>query len=386
MSLCPCACNHTGVSFIRRLILSDFRNYTALDITVEGSLVALAGENGAGKTNLLEALSLLSPGRGLRRSDYAAMARQSGSGRFAMSVTLQAQQGDVQIGVGYDPGDGAGRICRIDREPVPSPNAFASHCRILWLTPDNDALFRGAAGDRRKFLDRLVLAVDSEHGSRVNALDRALRSRNKILEDDRPDPQWLDAVEREVAEVAMAVTAARVETVQRLQTLILAERDDTSLFPFADIRLEGAIEARLETGSALEVEDWYRSELRSSRMRDRAAGRTLTGPNGSDLVVRHGPKDMPAELSSTGEQKALLIGLILAHAALVRQMSGIAPVLLLDEIAAHLDQHRRKALYARLATLGGQVWMTGTDASLFSDMPTHATLLDVCGGNVGPTV
>jgi DNA replication and repair protein RecF len=370
------------VSFARRLILSDFRNYAALDISIEGGIVALAGENGAGKTNLLEALSLLSPGRGLRRSDFADMARQSGSGRFAVSFTVEGPLGEAQIGIGYNPAEGMGRICRIDREPVASPSAFADHCRILWLTPDNDALFRGPAGDRRRFLDRLVLAVDREHGSRVNALERSLRSRNKLLEDDRPDPQWLDAVEREVAEVAMAVTAARLETVRRLQALILADRDDTSPFPFAHIRLEGAIETELAKGSALEVEDWYRAELRLNRMRDRAAGRTLTGPNGSDLVVRHGPKDMPADLSSTGEQKALLIGLILAHASLVRQMSGMAPVLLLDEIAAHLDPHRRKALYGRLATLGGQVWMTGTDAALFSDLPTNATLLDVNGGRV----
>jgi DNA replication and repair protein RecF len=259
---------------------------------------------------------------------------------------------------------------------------FADHCRIIWLTPDNDGLFRGPAGDRRRFLDRLVLAIDSSHGTRVNALDRALRARNRLLEDAKPDSQWLDAVEREVAETAIAVAAARRETVHRLRGAIDAERDPVSPFPFALVSLEGDLEKALENATALAAEDWYRQALRDNRWRDQAAGRTLIGPNTSDLVVRHGPKNMVAERCSTGEQKALLIGLILAHAQLVRQMSGMAPLVLLDEVAAHLDPRRREALYQRLAGIGGQVWMTGTDRSLFDTVPTGARVLIVQPGSV----
>jgi DNA replication and repair protein RecF len=368
------------VSQIRRLILSTFRNYPTLDLDLDSPLVALSGDNGAGKTNVLEAISLLSPGRGLRRAEFADMALKGGAGGFAVSATLDGPYGETQLGAGHDPAAEAGRRCRINREPVGSATAFADHCRVLWLTPDNDGLFRGAAGDRRRFLDRLVLAVDSQHGARVNRLDKALRSRNRLLEEERADPAWLDAVERELAETAVAVAAARRETLERLSALIDAERDPGSPFPHALLSLEGDLEAALARATALETEDWYRARLKDNRWRDKAAGRTLEGPNASDLAVRHGPKDMPAELSSTGEQKALLIGLILAHARLVRQMAGIAPILLLDEVAAHLDPARRAALYADLAALGGQVWMTGTDASLFDALPSGSSRLEVRDG------
>jgi DNA replication and repair protein RecF len=367
---------------VRRLVLSDFRNYPALDLAVDAPMVALVGENGVGKTNILEALSLFSPGRGLRRADFSEVIRQGAPRGFAVSAEIEGAVGNVQLGAGYEPGADGGRRCRIDREPVGSATAFADHCRIIWLTPDNDGLFRGPAGDRRRFLDRLVLAVDSSHGVRVNALEKALRSRNRLLEDAKPDVQWLDAVEREVAETAIAVAAARRETVNRLRGVIDAEHDPDSPFPFALLALEGDLEKALDNAAALAAEDGYRQTLRDNRWRDQAAGRTLIGPNTSDLVVRHGPKDMPAEHSSTGEQKALLIGLILAHARLVQQMSGIAPLVLLDEVAAHLDPRRREALYLRLAGLGGQVWMTGTDRSLFDSMPGEAQRLDVVPGRI----
>jgi DNA replication and repair protein RecF len=367
---------------VRRLVLSDFRNYPALDLAVDAPMVALVGENGVGKTNILEALSLFSPGRGLRRADFGDIIRQGAAHGFAASAEIQGALGIAQLGAGYEPGVDGGRRCRIDREPVSSAMAFADHCRIIWLTPDNDGLFRGPAGDRRRFLDRLVLAIDSSHGTRVNALDRALRARNRLLEDAKPDSQWLDAVEREVAETAIAVAAARRETVHRLRGAIDAERDPVSPFPFALVSLEGDLEKALENATALAIEDWYRQALRDNRWRDQAAGRTLIGPNTSDLVVRHGPKNMVAERCSTGEQKALLIGLILAHAQLVRQMSGMAPLVLLDEVAAHLDPRRREALYQRLAGIGGQVWMTGTDRSLFDTVPTGARVLIVQPGSV----
>jgi len=370
------------VSQIRRLVLSDFRNYATLDLALESPMVALVGENGVGKTNLLEAISLLSPGRGLRRDDFAMMVREGGERGFAVSVEMQGAHGPVQLGAGFDPKAEGGRRCRVNREAASSPTAFAEHCRVLWLTPDSDSLFRGPAGERRKFLDRLVLAIDSTHGARVNTLEKALRSRNRLLEEPQPDAHWLDAVEREVAETAVAVAAARRETVQRLAAVIKDGHLEDSPFPHAVLSLEGDIEAALDNAKALAAEEWYRQVLRDNRWRDQAAGRTLIGPNASDLEVRHGPKDMPAERSSTGEQKALLIGLVLAHARLVRQMSGMAPIVLLDEVAAHLDPARREALYGQLACLGGQVWMTGTDIGLFKGLPANAMLIKADHGQL----
>jgi DNA replication and repair protein RecF len=368
------------VGRISRLILTSFRNYATLDLAIASDMIALVGDNGAGKTNILEAISLFSPGRGLRRAEFGDMLRQGSAGAFAVSATVEGPLGQAQLGAGHDPAAGGARVCRIDREPVGSAAAFADHCRILWLTPDNDGLFRGAAGDRRRFMDRLVLAADAGHGTRVNALEKVLRQRNRLLEDDRPDTAWLDAVEREAAEIAVAVAAARREMVERLAGIALEDADPDSPFPHAVISVEGELEAALGSASALDVEEWYRGALKDGRRRDKAAGRTLVGPNASDLAVRHGPKDMPAALCSTGEQKALLIGLILAHARLVRQMSGIAPLLLLDEVAAHLDPGRREALFRRLATLGGQVWMTGTDMALFDGLPEGALRLVLARG------
>ncbi|MGL4636973.1 MAG: DNA replication/repair protein RecF [Beijerinckiaceae bacterium] len=370
------------MSRVQRLILSDFRNYPSLDLKVESGMVALVGENGAGKTNILEALSLFAPGRGMRRAEFSSISRQAGQGSFAVSVEMDGALGLAQLGVGYNPAEENGRRCRINREPVGSATAFSDHCRLIWLMPDHDGLFRASAGERRRFLDRLVLAIDSDHGTRVSALEKALRSRNRLLEGDRPDPLWLDAIEKELAEVAMAVVAARRETVQRLAALVLDEKDPESPFPYAVLNLQGDLETALDNASALAVEEWYRQSLKNNRWRDKGAGRTLIGPHASDLVVRHGPKDMPAVLSSTGEQKALLVGLILAHAKLVSQMSGIAPLILLDEIAAHLDPARRSALYKRLADCGGQVWMTGTDFALFDQLPKDAVCLSVAKNHI----
>lgn len=374
-------------SRIVRLMLQDFRTYAGLDLSVSRPLVALVGENGAGKTNVLEAISLFMPGRGLRRADLPEMARMGSSGTFAVSLTLDTPYGEHRLGTGVEqPGEGsrASRICRIDGLPASSPTAFAEFLRIVWLTPDLDALFRGPAGDRRRFLDRLVLAVDAEHGTRVNALERALRSRNRVLEETPDDRLWLDALEREVAELAIAVAAARRETVERLSALILETREEETPFPFATLALEGEIDALIATLPAVDAEDRYRATLRDYRARDRAAGRTLVGPQASDLLVRHGPKDIPAHTASTGEQKALLIGLVLAHARLVASMSGIAPFVLLDEVAAHLDPRRRAGLFAALETLGGQVWMTGADLGLFSELEGRADLLRVEPGLIEP--
>ncbi|MEY3552522.1 MAG: replication and repair protein RecF [Pseudomonadota bacterium] len=370
---------------VRRLILADFRSYLELDLAIGGDVVVLTGENGAGKTNLLEAISLLTPGRGLRRADLADCAREGGAGGWAVSVEIADHESAVQLGTGRDPAESAqpqARKCRIDRAPVGSARAFADHVRVTWLTPSMDGLFTGPAGDRRRFLDRLVLAVDAEHGSRVNALERALRNRNRLLEDHFSESAWLDAAEREIAQLAIAVVAARSETVSRLAALILAGRNETSAFPWAELALAGEIETMMADHPALEVEDRYCLILRANRGRDAAAGRTLIGPQASDLVVRHGPKQADAERSSTGEQKALLVGLVLAHARLVASMSGLAPIVLLDEIAAHFDPRRRAALYDNLAELGSQVWMTGADTAAFAEISARATMLHVTPGRV----
>lgn len=375
-----------GAPMVRRLILSEFRSYAALDLAIDGRLVAFVGENGAGKTNLLEALSLFSVGRGLRRADLPEMAREGGSGGFAVSILLETGGGEHRLGTALEPAKGGGfeRTSRIDRNPVPSASAFSDFVRLVWLTPSLDGLFTGAPGDRRRFLDRLVLAVDPGHGSRVNALDRALRSRNKLLEADRLDAAWLDAVEREVAETAIAVAMARQETAGRLQALINETRREGDPFPWADLKLEGPLDAILGTASALEIEDTYRGWLAENRLRDRAAGRTLIGPQASDLLVRHGPKNVAADRASTGEQKALLVGLVLAHARLVAAMTGIVPLVLLDEVAAHLDPRRRAGLYDALDGLGAQVFMTGADPALFADLPAGGVQFAVTGGRVFP--
>jgi DNA replication and repair protein RecF len=369
---------------VSRLILSEFRSYPRLDLSLAPTaLVALVGENGAGKTNVLEALSLLSPGRGLRRADIAEMAREGGTGGFAMSVELRTSHGAVQLGAGHDPGDGPqGRKFRINRAPAASARGFADYVRMCWLTPAMDGLFAGAPGDRRRFVDRMVLAVDADHGARVASLERALRSRNRLLEDRSTDASWLSATEREVAELSVAVALARKETIERLAALIETTRDSESPFPWASIAMEGEIDRLVENATSLDAEESFRRVLFESRARDAAAGRTLSGPQASDLVVHHGPKRMAAGQCSTGEQKALLVGLTLAHASLVRAMSGIAPLVLLDEIAAHFDPRRRNALFEKLERLGGQVWMTGADPQSFAELDGRAEILLVSPGRI----
>jgi DNA replication and repair protein RecF len=367
---------------LAHLALSDFRSYADLALPVAAPLVALAGENGAGKTNILEAISLLTPGRGLRRAEFADMARSGAAGGFAVSVRLQDE---TQIGLGLGEPDEAGRRSRIQRingAPSSTLTAVAEHVRVVWLTPEQDGLFRGSAGDRRRFLDRLVLAIDAEHGARANALERALRDRNRILDERPHDTVWLDAVERQVAELGVAVAAARAEAVARLGALIARSRDDASPFPWAMLALDGELDRLVGTLAAVDAEDAYRALLKQNRSRDKAAGRTLIGAQASDLKVRHGPKDIAAEQGSTGEQKALLVGLVLAHARLVAAMSGLAPIVLMDEIAAHFDPRRRAALYDALGELGCQVWMTGADDSLFRDLPAGSARLAVTPGQV----
>jgi DNA replication and repair protein RecF len=374
-------------AFIRRLTLANFRSYHAAQIALgPAGPVVLTGANGAGKTNLIEAISLLAPGRGLRRATTEELAFSEGDGAWAVSAEIEGMLGLATLGTGIDPpaGDDSApsRKCRIDRESVSSATAFADHVRVVWLTPAMDPLFNGPASERRRFLDRLVLAVDAQHSSRVAALERSLRSRNRLLEDARSDPHWLDAVEHETAEVAVAVAAARAETVARLSAALAAAHDEG--FPRAEIALNGWMEKLLPDRSAIEIEDRYRALLKDNRARDAAAGRTLDGPHLSDLAVIHAGKGIPASNASTGEQKALLIRLVLAHAGLIKDMTGFAPLMLLDEIVAHLDPARRAALYDALTNLGAQVWMTGADPAAFGDIVGRAQVFDVRPGAVQP--
>ena len=365
---------------VRRVMLNDFRSYPALDLAIRGGLVVLCGENGAGKTNLLEALSLFAPGRGLRRAELAECARVGGAGGFALSIEVEEDGESHQLGSGWKQGangETAERRNRIDRMAVASSRAFCDHVRLVWLTPAMDSLFAGPASERRRFLDRFVLAIDPNHGARVGQFERALRGRNRLLEEGGRNAAWLDAIEREAAELGVAVAAARLDCVRRLEALIAADRDNSSPFPWAKLALQGEIEAMTESGPALRAEDRYRASLRDNRSRDAAAGRTLIGPHLSDLLVWHGPKQAPAAASSTGEQKALIVGLALAHARLVAETSGIAPLALLDEIAAHFDPRRRAALYDALARLGGQVFLTGADPAMFAELEGRAEMFEV---------
>ena len=371
---------------ITRLLLTRFRSYRRLDLPVDARLVVLTGANGAGKTNILEALSLLTPGKGLRRADLEDLASQDNAveegGAFAVAVEADGAVGPVHLGTGVEPAGEGPRRCRIERVAVTSAAAFAEHLRVVWLTPAMDSLFAGPPGERRRFLDRLVLAVDAGHGARVNALDRALRNRNRLLEQTGTDGRWLDAAEHEVADIAVAVAASRADTVRRLAALIAEEADPTSIFPFARLALDGAVENAVLEEAALVVEERYREVLRRSRGRDRAAGRTLEGPHLTDLAVIHGPKGIAAANASTGEQKALLLGVVLAHARLVARLAGMTPIVLLDEVAAHLDPERREALFDRLEAFGAQVWLTGADPAAFGAIAARAAMHRVSPGSV----
>lgn len=371
---------------ISRLTLTNFRNYASLAVEFDRRMVVLTGENGAGKTNLMEAISLLTPGRGLRRASYPEFARTAGDGGFAVHADLDGSSGEIAIGTGRSGTDAAAgdmtRKVRINRANARSADELLEWLRVMWLTPSMDGLFTGPAAERRRFLDRLVLTVNTSHGKSSLDFEKAMRDRNRLLTEGSRDGRWFAAIETQMAESATAIAAARVETV-RLLVGMMERLPVDGAFPKADLALEGSLEAWLAERPAVDVETNYREMLAENRERDRAAGRALDGPHRSDLLVRHRPKDMPAELCSTGEQKALLVGIILSHARLVAEMSGLTPILLLDEIAAHLDASRRAALFAILEELGGQVFMTGTDASLFSDLASRAQFLAVAHGEVG---
>lgn len=374
---------------IERLKLTGFRNYTSLSLDLDARHVVLAGDNGAGKTNLMEALSLLTPGRGMRRAPYVDLikagpaAGASPATGFSIFAGLEGMAGPVDIGTGVDGAeDGGSRRVRINGAAARATDELLEHLRLLWLTPAMDGLFTGSAGDRRRFLDRLVLSVDPAHGGRALNYERAMRSRNRLLSEGRSDPVWLDGLEAQMTELGVAMAMARNEVVSLLSDLI--ESNTThSVFPAATVRLEGFLEDETLT-SASDMETAFAGMLEGGRRRDAAAGRTLSGPHRSDLIVHHRAKGMPAALSSTGEQKALLIGIVLGHAQLVRAMTGHAPILLLDEIAAHLDEGRRAALFDLIEALECQAFMTGTDASMFKSLGARGQIFRVAEGRVTP--
>ena len=352
---------------IDRLRLADFRSYAVADIAPGPGLIAISGPNGAGKTNLLEAVSLLAPGRGLRRATLSEMAREGGSGGFAVSADLATGEGEpVRIGTGIEPGTQR-RTVRVNGATA-SANSLSEWLSVLWLTPAMDRLFTGPAADRRRFLDRLTLALYPGHAQAATRYEAAMRERNRLLQEGRRSDPWLNAVEIEMGKHGSLLAGARAATVRSLQAALAGQ---TGPFPSATLSLEGY--------EPLDPED-LSSAIGASRPEDFRAGRTLVGPHRDDLIVRHTEKDQLAERASTGEQKALLTGLVLAHAVLVAAETGQRPILLLDEALAHLDEGRRAALFMLLSELGAQVWMTGTDSALFRAIPGAATYIEMQGG------
>ena len=337
---------------IARLVLTDYRNHAALTLDAGAGFVVLTGPNGAGKTNVLEALSLLAPGRGLRRAELSQVARRDGPGGCAVAATLAD---GVLLATGSDPARPERRLVRINATPA-SATALAERVTMLWLTPAMDRLFVEPAGERRRFLDRLTLALYPGHAVHANRYEAAMRARNRLLVEGSGDAGWLTALEHQLADHGAALHEARAETVALLDARLAKRRGGG----FAQPQLV------LEGGPA------SAAQLARDRRRDAAAGRTLVGPHRSDLIVTHVEKHGPAAAASTGEQKALLMEIVLAHAGLVADRTGRAPILLLDEVAAHLDPARRGALFDRLAGIG-QVWMTGTEDALFAGLAEGAT-------------
>ncbi len=377
-------------TYLDRIKLSAFRNYGQLGLSLDGRHVVLSGPNGSGKTNLIEAVSLLSPGRGLRRASAAQMIHKDGASEgFSVFAALINHEDTYEIGTGSVPSSPGEPISRARRVRINGTTAKSSDelldlCRIIWLTPSMDGLFTGPASDRRRFLDRMVLAIDPGHGQRANAYERAMRQRNKLLEDSAGqlrDNRWLDGIEEQLASLGIAIHAARAELVQLLSSIIAKEEADQ--FPSAVLAIGGELEELAQScEDATALESAYRRHLQDTRPRDQAARRTLVGAHRSDLFVTHAQKEMEAALCSTGEQKALLVGLILSHGLLTKSVSGHAPVMLFDEIAAHLDVDRRAALFERIDAIGGQAFMTGTDRNLFDAMGDKAQRFRVEAGAV----
>ena len=373
---------------VTRLVLTDFRNYHEARLTLGTEPVVLTGPNGAGKTNLLEALSFLAPGRGLRSAKSTEIDRRPepggdpGDSGWAVAAVVATRHGALRVGTGRDPTASERRIVRIDGEPVRSQASLGERLGVVWLTPPMDRLFLEGPSGRRRFLDRMVLGLDPAHASRVAAYEQALRERSHLLRDGPADSAWLAALEEVMAEQGVAVAAGRREIVQRLDR-VCAEAEGP--FPRARLTLVGIVEGWLEEMPALAAEARFKAALAANRASDGQAGGAAIGPHRSDIAVSLVEKGVAAEFASTGEQKALLIAILLAHAALQQAMRGEPPLLLLDEVAAHLDASRRAALFEALVRLDGQAWLTGTDAALFAPLRCDAQFLSVHDGTLSPT-
>jgi DNA replication and repair protein RecF len=371
---------------VTRLALTDFRNYRSARLDLAAGPVVLTGPNGAGKTNLLEAVSVLSPGRGLRNArlgDFDRRGQGDGAeGCWAVAATIETRRGPVKIGTGRDPAGSERRVVRIDGETARGQAALGEVIGVTWLTPQMDRLFIEGPSARRRFLDRLVLGLDPAHAARVSSYEQAMRERSRLLRDGPNDPSWLGAIEETMAAQGIAVAAARRDAVERLDEACAAAE---GAFPRARLSLNGTVETWLDDLPALAAEDRFRAALKDSRLVDAAAGGATVGPHRSDLAVTHAERGVPAETLSTGEQKALLISIVLAHARLQRETRGEPPLLLLDEVAAHLDAKRRDALFATLLALESQVWLTGTDTALFLPLGAAARFLSVSDGALSET-
>lgn len=369
---------------IQTLKLQNFRCYDHASLQdLHSGLIVLSGPNGAGKTNILEAISLLSPGRGLRGAGVMEIQKSTAASPWAVAVSLHSGFEEIRLGTGLDTlskPKNEKRIVRINGQTERSQSAFARYVSCVWLTPQMDRLFLDSSRDRRKFLDRLVFSFDAGHAGRVTRYENALAQRSRLLRDNKNDETWLLALEHQMAETGVAIAAARLEYVYRLQRA--CDNADHAHFPRAQIFVKGTIEEFLTHMPALEVEDLFRYQLAASRPRDALTGGAATGPHKADLQVLYAAKNMRADQCSTGEQKALLIGIILAHARLMKAERGHTPILLLDEVAAHLDESRRRALYEILSDLGAQGWLTGTDENLFDAIQNTAQFFCVCNSNI----
>lgn len=383
---------------VLRLVVTGFRNYGRAAMALDARPVVLVGENGAGKTNILEALSFLTPGRGLRGVRLADVSTRDMSRDEAgqttqpwgVAATVMTPDGTVDLGTGIGrTSDGDKRVVKVDGAAKSGSGVLGQFVRALWLTPQMDRLFIEGAGGRRRFLDRMVLGFDAGHSSRVSSYEKAMRERTRLLAEDNWNASWLSALEGQMAEHGVAIALARTHLIGQLKAAI-AEHEGPSdtAFPKAQVALASGfsdeVDARLGSAASVDVEDAYAALLKSARGRDAAAGRALEGPHRADMLVRHASKNMDAQACSTGEQKALLIGLVLANARLHCASFGAPPLLLLDEVAAHLDARRRTALFDELERLGAQAWMTGTDASLFENLGDRAQLFNVAHGEITP--
>ena len=371
---------------LTRLRLTDFRSWASLEAHFAAPVIAIAGENGAGKTNLLEAISLLGPGRGLRGSRMAELGRRvDGAARpWAAAGRFSTPQGDFDLGTGADPeGTSERRQFRLDGQPVRTQSDLADRVAAVWLTPQMDRLFQEGASGRRRFLDRLAWALEPAHAREVAAHDNAMSQRNRLLAEGRGDTRWLAGLEDAMARHAVAAAAARRALALRLNA-VMAAGTATGAFPAARMDLICPIAAALADQPALAVEDALREALATDRRRDAAAGGAARGAHRADMTLVHLPKDQPAELCSTGEQKALLVSVVLAHAALIAEARGFAPLLLLDEVAAHLDATRRDALFAALAALPAQSFLTGTETEVFRPLRGIADIFLAEAGKLVP--